>query len=171
MYLDSARFWIGSKKIWDAQIYLVKTLSYTFYWCSCICLIKLSCMNFELHEFSQSSKNVLLKALLYTMIDTVGFFYREAANFMLILIEVHKNILWIAPNDSTDGGKWMISFKSSWRWSTPFVTLIRVVGNEIFTSISSNVETKYWHDKGCGVFKFWFKRKNSLISTFNYFWS
>ena len=62
-------------------------------------------MNFELHEFSQSSKNVLLKALLYTMIDTVGFFYREAANFMLILIEVHKNILWIAPNDSTDGGK------------------------------------------------------------------
>ena len=38
--LDNARFWIESKNIWDAWIYLVKTLSYTFFWCSCICLIK-----------------------------------------------------------------------------------------------------------------------------------
>ena len=27
--LDNARFWIGSKKIWDAQIYVVETLNCT----------------------------------------------------------------------------------------------------------------------------------------------
>ena len=40
MDLDNARFWIGSKKIWDARIYVVKTLSCTVFWCSCLCLIK-----------------------------------------------------------------------------------------------------------------------------------
>ena len=40
MDLYNACFWIGSKKIWDTQIYVVKTLSCTFLWCSCICLIK-----------------------------------------------------------------------------------------------------------------------------------
>ena len=29
--LDNARFWIGSQKIWDAQIYVMKNLSYTFF--------------------------------------------------------------------------------------------------------------------------------------------
>ena len=34
--LDNARFWIGSKKIWDARIYVVKTLNCTVFWCSCL---------------------------------------------------------------------------------------------------------------------------------------
>ena len=38
--LDNARFCIGSKKIWDARIYVVKTLSSTVFWWSCLCLIK-----------------------------------------------------------------------------------------------------------------------------------
>ena len=36
--LDNAHFWIGSKKNWDAWIYVVKTLSCTVYWG--LCLIK-----------------------------------------------------------------------------------------------------------------------------------
>ena len=38
--LDNARFWIGSKKIWDAWIFVAKTLSCTVFWCFCLCLIK-----------------------------------------------------------------------------------------------------------------------------------
>ena len=30
--LDNARFWIGSKKIWDARIYVVRTFRYTNFW-------------------------------------------------------------------------------------------------------------------------------------------
>ena len=37
--LDNARFWIGSKKIWDERIYVVKTLSCTYFWWSCLCII------------------------------------------------------------------------------------------------------------------------------------
>ena len=45
--LDNARFWIGSKKNWDERIYVVKTLSSTVFWWSCLWLIKL----LKLHEF------------------------------------------------------------------------------------------------------------------------
>ena len=38
--LDNAHFWIGSKKIWDTRIHVVKTLSCTFILWSCLCLIK-----------------------------------------------------------------------------------------------------------------------------------
>ena len=38
--LDNAHFWIGSKKIWDAQIYVVKTVICTVFWCFWLCLIK-----------------------------------------------------------------------------------------------------------------------------------
>ena len=38
--LAGARFWIGSKKIWDERIYEVKTLSSTLFWSSCLHPIK-----------------------------------------------------------------------------------------------------------------------------------
>ena len=38
--LAGARFWIGSKKIWDERIYEVKTLSSTVFWSSCLHPIK-----------------------------------------------------------------------------------------------------------------------------------
>ena len=52
--LDNARFWVGSKRFWDARIYVAKTLGWTVFWCSCLCLIssKSSYTNFELHKFS-----------------------------------------------------------------------------------------------------------------------
>ena len=63
--LDNARFLIGSNKIWDEQIYVVKTLSCTFFDDIAFALLSnSSCMNFELHNFFHSPKNVHLKALL-----------------------------------------------------------------------------------------------------------
>ena len=38
--LNNAGFRIGSKKIWDAQIYVLKTLCCTVFWWSYLCLIK-----------------------------------------------------------------------------------------------------------------------------------
>ena len=38
--LAGAHFWIGSKKIWDERIYVVKTLSSTVFWSSCFHPIK-----------------------------------------------------------------------------------------------------------------------------------
>ena len=59
--LTGAHFWIGSKKIWDERIYVVKLLSSTVFWS----LSHKSCTNFELHKFFLSPKYVHLKALLY----------------------------------------------------------------------------------------------------------
>ena len=51
--LAGARFWIRSKKIWDERIYVVKTLSSTVFWPSCLhpILSNKSCTNFELNDF------------------------------------------------------------------------------------------------------------------------
>ena len=38
--LSGARFWMGSKKIWDEWIYEVKTLSSTIFWVLCLHSIK-----------------------------------------------------------------------------------------------------------------------------------
>ena len=38
--LAGARFWIWSKNIWDERIYVMKTLSSTVFWSSCIYPIK-----------------------------------------------------------------------------------------------------------------------------------
>ena len=64
--LADARFLIGSKKVWDTQIYLVKTLSYTFFFIllpSPYLVIQvariLSYISFFIHP-----KNVHLKALM-----------------------------------------------------------------------------------------------------------
>ena len=55
--LADARFLIGSKKVWDTQIYLVKTLSYTFFYLVALTLFSnSSCTNFELHKLFHSSK-------------------------------------------------------------------------------------------------------------------
>ena len=60
--LDNARFLIGSKKIWGERIYIVKTLSYTFFDDIAFALLSnSSCMNFELHEFFHAPQNVHLK--------------------------------------------------------------------------------------------------------------
>ena len=45
--LEDARFWIGSKNIWDERIYVVKNLSSTVFWSSCFYSMKLQ----KLHEF------------------------------------------------------------------------------------------------------------------------
>ena len=51
---DNARFWIGSKKIWDAQIYLAKNLSCKFFFdvLAFALLSNSTSSDFELHEFS-----------------------------------------------------------------------------------------------------------------------
>ena len=55
--LDNARFWLGSKKVLDKQIYVVKTLHCMFLYDLAFALSSnSSCTNFELHEFFHSSK-------------------------------------------------------------------------------------------------------------------
>ena len=55
--LAGARFWIGSKKIWDERIYVVKPWGARFFDHLAFTLLSnKSCTNFELHEFFLSPK-------------------------------------------------------------------------------------------------------------------
>ena len=64
--LADAQFLIGSKYIWDTQIYVLQTLSCTFFDDFALALLNnSSCSNFELHRFFLVPKNMHLKALLH----------------------------------------------------------------------------------------------------------